>query len=165
MAGKEGKIKDILIFPASEEEWEPAMELCWKTFLKFEAPVYSEEGVKNFLSFISGDQLHQMFLNGDYKIWVAKSGGEIIGVGSLRAASHISLLFVAEEYQHMGVGRRLVKRMQDSLPRRNGCKLTVNSSPYGEGFYHKLGFMDSDKEQKTDGIIYTPMVLLERLQR
>ena len=34
----------------------------------------------------------------------------------------------------------------------------VNSSPYAVDVYHKLGFTDTDKEQMTNGIIYTPMI-------
>jgi predicted GNAT family N-acyltransferase len=43
---------------------------------------------------------------------------------------------------------------------QNGQKrLTVNASPYGVGFYHRLGFRDLGSEKQQDGIIFTPMVL------
>jgi hypothetical protein len=35
--------------------------------------------------------------------------------------------------------------------------LTVDSSPYAVGFYHKNGFSDTEPVQRKDGIIYTPM--------
>ncbi len=165
MVGKKGEIGGILVFPATPDDWEPAMDLCWRTFLKFEAPIYQREGIMSFLEFISDGQLHHMFLNGDYKIWVAKRGSEIVGVGSLRAGNHISLLFVDEKYHRHGIGKLLVQRMQDALPKKFGVRMTVNASPYGEAFYHKLGFKDCDEQQRTDGIIYTPMVLLKRVKR
>ena len=34
---------------------------------------------------------------------------------------------------------------------------TVNSSPYAVPVYHKLGFIDMDSEQLSDGIRFTPM--------
>ena len=34
------------------EEWEDAMALVWRTFLKYEACDYEEEGVRSFLDFI-----------------------------------------------------------------------------------------------------------------
>lgn len=37
--------------------------------------------------------------------------------------------------------------------------VTVNSSPYAVGFYHKLGFTDISSEQIVDGIRFTPMRL------
>ena len=62
-------IPEFTIRRANVEEWEAAMELVWKTFLKFEAPVYSQEGSDNFLNFISGEKLYQMFLIGEYLVW------------------------------------------------------------------------------------------------
>ena len=38
-------------------------------------------------------------------------------------------------------------------------RVTVNASPYGVGFYHKLGFRDLKPEQESEGIRYTPMEL------
>ena len=35
--------------------------------------------------------------------------------------------------------------------------ITVNSSPYAVPVYHKLGFVDTDVEQISDGMRYTPM--------
>ena len=54
----------LVIRRALPEEWEEAMELVWKTFLKFEADEYGPEGTKSFLDFISGDKLYKMFLIG-----------------------------------------------------------------------------------------------------
>ena len=102
--------------PACTDEWEAAMELCWRTFLKFEAPVYAEEGKENFLKFISGNELYRMFLDGNYRVWVAVSNGKPVGVGSLRAGNHISLLFVDEKWHRRGIGTALVREMQRSIP-------------------------------------------------
>ena len=37
--------------------------------------------------------------------------------------------------------------------------VTVNASPYAVGFYHKMGFEDTDIQQLVSGILYTPMIL------
>ena len=34
-----------------EEEWAPAMQMVWRTFLKFEGRDYTEEGIKNFFDY------------------------------------------------------------------------------------------------------------------
>ena len=36
-------------------------------------------------------------------------------------------------------------------------KITVNAAPYAYGFYHTLGFRDTDGQSVKDGIVYTPM--------
>lgn len=46
---------------AYRDDWQDAMGLAWKTFLRFEADVYTAEGVKNFENFITDSTLYRMF--------------------------------------------------------------------------------------------------------
>lgn len=143
---------------AYRDEWQDAMALAWKTFLRFEADVYTPEGVKNFQNFITDSTLHRMFIMGAYQLFVALDHGKVIGMITLRDSTHISLLFVDEKYHKQGVGRGLIKYLTEYLLSEVGAsKVTVNASPYGVEFYHKLGFKDIRSEEKKDGIIYTPM--------
>ncbi len=150
-------IDNILVRPITNEEWEDAMGLAWKTFLKFEGDVYTQEGIDNFRDFITDQTLRKMFLAGEYIVYGAFYRGRIIGVISLRNKSHISLLFVDEEFHKMGVGRKLVHALCKIQREIGSYRLTVNSSPYAVGFYHKVGFVDTNLEQAKDGIRFTPM--------
>lgn len=147
---------------ANPDEWEDAMELAWRTFLKFEAEEYGEEGKKNFLEFISGEQLFKMFLEGSYKLVVAYYNDVMVGMGSLRSGHHISLLFVDEKYHRKGIATNIVSMLQSTLT--TDIKLTVNASPYGEGFYSKIGFIPTDVKQTADGITFLPMACLGRVK-
>lgn len=143
---------------AYRDEWEDAMALAWRTFLRFEADVYSPEGVKNFENFITDSTLYRMFVVGSYQMFVALDGKTIVGMLTLRDGTHISLLFVDEKYHRRGIGRALLQYMcHYLLTEVQACRVTVNSSPYGVGFYHRLGFRDLRPQEKKDGIIYTPM--------
>lgn len=143
---------------AYRDEWQDAMALAWKTFLRFEADVYTPEGVKNFQNFITDSTLYRMFIMGSYQMFVALDHDTVIGMITLRNSMHISLLFVDEKYHRRGIGRALIKYLTEYLLSEVGVsKVTVNASPYGVEFYHKLGFRDTRSEEKKDGIIYTPM--------
>lgn len=143
---------------AYRDEWEDAMALAWKTFLKFEADVYTLEGVKNFENFITDETLHRMFVMGVYQMFVALDGKKIVGMITLRDNAHISLLFVDEEYHRRGIGRGLIQYLANYLLTEvQASRVTVNSSPYGVGFYHRLGFRDLRPQEQRDGITYTPM--------
>ena len=142
---------------AMPDEWEDAMALAWRTFQKFEAHEYSQEGVKNFLDFISDNALRKMFLIHEYYLWVALDGNRIIGLISLRSRKHISLLFVDEKYHKQGVGRDLMEQAWQFLRDKNVPFCTVNSSPYAVEFYHKLGFVDTGEERVEAGMRITPM--------
>lgn len=143
---------------AYRNEWQDAMALAWKTFLRFEADVYTPEGVKNFENFITDSTLHRMFVMGTYQLFIALDGNKVVGMITLRDMAHISLLFVDEAYHRQGIGRALINHLTDYLMREMGMyRVTVNASPYGVEFYHKMGFRDLGPEEIRDGIIYTPM--------
>ena len=143
---------------AQPDDCENAMELSFRTFLKYEAKEYGPEGIRNFAEFVTDESLKKMFLQGNYLMFVAVEGEKIIGLISLRSGNHISLLFVDDKYHRRGVGTALVKYLQSyMLFYTKQERLTVNAAPYGIPFYHRIGFKDTGLETKKDGIIYTPM--------
>lgn len=148
----------FLIRRAAPTEWETAMELAFKVFLKYEAQEYGPEGIRSFAEFLTDEKLKKLFLQGDYLLFVAMEKEKMIGMISLRSGNHISLLFVDQEYHRKGVGSALIRYMQSYLLRQTKHqKMTVNASPYGIPFYHRVGFTDTGCETTKDGIIYTPM--------
>ena len=143
---------------ANEEDWEDAMALAYRTFQRFVGPGYSKEGVDNFVNFISDPHLYRMFQVEEYHLWVAKDeDGQVLGLGSLRSGNHISLLFVDENWQKCGVGRSIISAFEEYVKADGKDRITVNASPYGVPFYHRLGFADIDKEQISGGMTITPM--------
>ena len=144
--------------PLKKNEWDMAMQLAWDTFLVYEAPEYAPEGVKHFHEFVKGDELRNMFALGEYRAWGAfNMENLIVGVLGIRKHWHISLLFVEPALHHQGIASSLLKLAFSEASKEGVETMTVNSSPYAVGFYHKLGFVDSDHEKTTDGIRYTPM--------
>ncbi len=143
-----------------KDEWEEAMGMVWKVFLEFEGDVYSSKGIANFEDFITSSALKRMFDLGVYQVMGAYDGNKLVGIISLRNESHISLLFVDSRYHKRGIGRALVLALAAYARTEMGQeKLTVNASPYGVEFYHRLGFWDAGIQREQDGIIFTPMVL------
>jgi len=151
-------MSEFSVVIAKEEEWEEAMALAYRTFMKFQGDVYTPEGVQNFVEFISDNKLFRMFQEQEYHLWVAKEEtGTIIGMGSLRSGNHISLLFVDEKWHKCGVGRAIMTEMENYVREVDKDSITVNSSPYAVDFYHKLGFVDLGAEQLNSGMYITPM--------
>lgn len=148
----------IVVRSAYRDEWDDAMSLAWRTFMRFEANDYSTEGIKSFQDFITDTTLYRMFVMGAYQLFCAFDGKKLVGMISLRNETHISLLFVDASYHKKGVGRALVEYVAKYVHLEEGFnKMTVNAAPYALGFYHKLGFLDTDTEKISDGIRYTPM--------
>lgn len=127
-----------------------AIDLIRTTFLQFEAPDYSNEGVQSFKDFIENEEIISSL-----EFFGAYENGELKGViATNENRKHICCFFVKAIYHRQGIGRSLweyvLNNSQNSL-------FTVNSSPYAIPVYHRLGFVDTDSEQLADGIRYTPM--------
>jgi len=150
----------IMVRCAYHSDWDGAMDLAWNTFVRFDAPDYSPEGIENFRKFVNDEMLRNMFIAGHYQLFVAVDEGRYVGMLSLRERKHISLLFVDERYHRHGIASALLTYVSRYALTEEGLdKLTVNSSPYAIGFYHKKGFRDLQSETEADGIRYTPMEL------
>ena len=143
---------------AGVSDWTPAMNMIWKTFMKFEGNVYSKEGIENFLDFITDKDLFHSFVQGKYLMKVALDGDKIIGAASVRSGNFLSLLFVDENYHKQGVGRALMEEVFQFLKEEAGEKeIIVKSAPYAVRFYEKLGFQATGQEEHYAGIQVTPM--------
>ncbi len=143
---------------ASPEDWQPTIEMVWKTFMKYVAVDYSEEGIQNFKDFLQDGRIYQMFLHGAYLVMIALDGDRVIGVITVRNRNLISLLFVDEKYHHLGVGSTLIRKMGEYLKNsRSEVFVSVKSSPYAIGFYRSMGFHECSPEQEFAGIRVTDM--------
>lgn len=151
------------IFPyrirwAKVEEWEPVMKLVWRTFLRFEASDYTQEGIHNFLDFITDERLFHSFLRGEYQVMVALDGDVVVGMASVRNRNHLSLLFVDEAHHRQGIGRKLLERFCGYLEHEVGEHyMSVKAAPYAVNFYNRIGFREVSPEEEVGGIRVTSM--------
>lgn len=155
---KDGTVYSIM--PARLDQWDDAMEMAYRVFLKFESKEYGKEGTDSFVDFITNPKLITMFKNGLYIVYLAMVDEKIVGIISLRSGNHISLLFVDKDYHRKGIAAALIKTVQDNLLRNTEYeKMTVNASPYGIPFYEKMGFKSTGEQTVIQGMIITPMEL------
>ena len=138
------------------DELKDALDVVYKTFMKFEAPEYSKEGIDNFLKFIDYDSVKEK-LAINMEIYVAKVEDKIVGVIGYRDNLHINLLFVLEEYHYNGIARGLFNFVEEKLKVLGTQKITVNSSPYAYNVYLKFGFTSQLGIKEVDGIKFYPM--------
>ncbi|MBP2642508.1 MAG: Histone acetyltransferase HPA2-related acetyltransferase [Firmicutes bacterium] len=136
--------------------------LIWRVFEEFEAPCYKQEGIDEFKTFISPENIKVNCGTGRFFFICCKDNDEIVGVISGRDNSHISLLFVEKAYQRMGIARNLfelaIKKCRETCPDLQA--ITVNSSLYAVGIYEKMGFERTDLEKEKNGIRFIPMKFL-----
>lgn len=140
------------------EDLNETIRLVKQVFDAFEAPDYSEKGVKTFHEFINEDMLLDAIEKKEMIFWVLKDNGKIVGTIALRNQNHISLLFVDASYHKKGLGRLLFETLKSRCILDHQTFITVNSSPYALNFYKRVGFEASSQQQEKDGILYIPMI-------
>lgn len=134
-------------------------DLVWTVFAKFEAPDYPEEGIQTFKEFIDLKNLKQMVSDGS-RIYCCFDNERLVGVLAFRGPSHISLLFVNEDYHRQGIAKTLLANALEEIATfgKDVTEITVNSSPYAEGIYARMGFTAQSGVQQQDGILFVPMI-------
>lgn len=147
-------IKEI---SSDSQELSKAMELVWQTFLLFEAPDYSEQGIHEFQEFIDVRTMKKRIADNRLIVWGFYENSELAGVIAAKDTTHISLLFVAEKHQRKGIARKLHATVVDYCVTNGSKEITVNSSPYAVTVYQRLGFIATSSEQEVNGIRFTPM--------
>ena len=160
-AVKNGRVEDMVLYARTKmtesyyvrrlvpEEIPQAKDLIWDVFLKFVAPGYTEEGVREFrASLDDGERTRLLHFYGAF------ADGQLAGVLAMRAPQHIGYFFVAENFQGRGIGRALFETMRQDYAVQ---EFTVHASPYAVEIYRRLGFEVTGEEAEVHGLRYTPM--------
>lgn len=134
-----------------KSEYPQALNLAWEVFKQYEAPDYPKEGIEAFHNSINDPSyIDQLRIYGSY------DNNKLVGILATRSnGKHVALFFVNGTYHKQGIGRHL---FEAAIKDNTTGQMTVNSSPYAVEVYHHLGFTDTNTEQQTDGIRYTPML-------
>ena len=116
-----------------QAQMDNAIDLIWTTFLQFEAPDYSDEGIQSFKDFIENKEIINTL-----EFWGAYDNQKLKGViATNENRKHICCFFVEAQYQRQGIGRKLWEYLLENSQKE---VITVNSSPYAVPVYHKLEF-------------------------
>jgi GNAT superfamily N-acetyltransferase len=135
-------------------------DLVVRVFTDFVAPLYSQDGVREFLSYAADPSHLCNRLLSDHFVLLAELHGRIVGAVEIRTCDHISLFFIDGEVQRQGIGRELWRRALDAClsSRPDVAGITVNSSPNAADAYRRMGFHAEGPEQTVNGIRFVPMV-------
>ncbi len=137
-------------------EEEKVCSLVEKVFNEFVAPDYDQEGVEEFFKYADPAALAGR-AGGEQLVVVAEQGPELVGIIEMRNCDHIAMLFVSQRGR--GIARELISRAVGECRKRKPDikKITVNSSPFAEPVYSRMGFRATGSIQKKNGIIFIPM--------
>jgi predicted GNAT family N-acyltransferase len=135
-------------------------DLVTSTFQQDVAPLYTEEGIREFLSYASPLALQDR-QGRNHLALVATRNESVVGFLELRDYRHISLLFVDVMHLQRGIGRLLVDEALQLIKAQQPetREVTVNASPNAVAAYQRFGFRATGDLQVKNGIGFVPMVL------
>ena len=152
--------KTLTYRPLSAKDTLEVSELVARVFNEFVAPEYSAEGVQEFQRYIQPSAFRARAQTNHFSL-ISLEQNKVVGVIEMGGYIHVSLLFVAPEFQRRGIAKELLRRALQ-ICRANEPKLseiTVNSSSYAVPIYERLGFRRAGGRQVRNGIGFLPMVL------
>lgn len=141
------------------EDGENAVGLIVAVAERFLFSHYSEAGREAFRGYVTAASL--VADDSENFALVAKLQGALVGIAKVRRKNHLSMLFVAAEWQGRGLGRQLLDAaVAECRARYPGVSnLTANSSKFALPFFRRRGFEVSAEEQQVNGIWFTPVRL------
>ncbi|MGI6664979.1 MAG: GNAT family N-acetyltransferase [Christensenellaceae bacterium] len=135
-----------------------ALALVEHVFMLYEAPDYTQEGVQEFLSFISLPRIQQKLQQKEMFFLGCFTENILSAVLGFTPPGHINLLFTHEKFFRQGIARRLLSKIENFAKEEYAAPyLTVNASPYAIEAYKRLGFLPTDVIKTVNGITFLPM--------
>ncbi len=150
----------IVFRESREEEIRDVVRMIKECFDRFISPLYSDEGVYEFYSYIEPEAIAQR-LRENHALLIALESrtGRIVGALLLRSSSHISMFFVSPAFQGRGIGKELFHLASEECRKSDPSlgAISVNASPNSVEIYRRLGFAAHGEEQIINGIRFLPM--------
>lgn len=137
-----------------------ALALIRRSFNDYLSSSYSELGAHNFMAAVNAPALKSDKPDNPNMFFGAYVNGVLAGVITIFNKSHIKFLFIDKPFAGQKLAAGLIKHVSLNYFIPAGItEVTVNSSPYAQGFYKKTGFAVMQPEQEQGGIRFIPMKL------
>jgi GNAT superfamily N-acetyltransferase len=140
-------------FQASQAE--EVAELIKRNLLEITSQYYSPEYVASLMKHHSPMKLLEKAMA--QHIFVAVEDGKAIGTGSLAnfgtpeiPSYYGTSIFVALEFHRQGIGRQIMRKVEEKAVELGADKITVRAAINARGFYEKLGYTYRDGIEMPD---------------
>ena len=140
------------------EEFVKISEFIREIFLESISSLYDSLGRDVFLDYIHPDKLKERFEESErFSQVLVLRDEEIVGWMEVRDSFHISMLFVKNKFQKHGIGRKLVKLVEENAILNGNQSITLNSSPNSIGAYISMGFTQQSDLCMINGVKFYEM--------
>lgn len=97
--------------------------------------------------------------------FVAVESGAIIGFASINTDGYLNRLYVHSNFLKRGIGTALLKHCENCAASCGAAAVTLDSSKTAEGFYRKMGYVQSGVSvMERNGIYFRNSIMKKELQ-
>jgi ribosomal protein S18 acetylase RimI-like enzyme len=129
--------EDIHLRPFIESDLESVRSLIHRTIDACYSGVYPPRAVAFFKQYHSAENILERSRCGDYLVLFM--GGMAIATGSI-ANGEISSVFVDPDFQHAGIGARMMRALEGRAVEKEWAEVELSVSLPSRGFYERLGY-------------------------
>jgi putative acetyltransferase len=135
-------MQDVVIREFIEPDLQAVKQLVDRTIDISYADAYPDEAIAFFKEYHSETHILDDAKNG-YTIVLEADGG-IIGTGTL-AGTTIGRVFVDPSYQHQGLGKAIMRRLEEKALANGVETLDLSASLVAKPFYDSLGYTTQEE--------------------
>jgi len=133
-------------------------ELVLTSCEKYIFPDTSSEGRETLRNLYCQQNLRKLIRERN-RFLIARHQGELAGAVAMREEDqHVFLLFVAGQFRHLGLGKKLMDQLVSTI--QGEKRISLNSSLYARAFYERLGLTATGPVENKKGVAFIPMVWL-----
>ena len=137
-------INKIVFEKASLSDVNNLLHIIHRCVKEVNSKDYEPWETEKFLNGFTSEWLSDIILNRHF--FSVKYNGEVIGMGgvsrdtSQESQSYFTAIFINPDYRNMGIGKNLIKFLEQDEWCLNSSLIEIPSSKSSHGFYHKLGY-------------------------
>lgn len=125
---------------------------------------YSAEQVTAWASFSADTEEFNAWLIDATTLVAVDTSDTCLGFGSFQSQGRVSSLFVAPEFQRMGLGSKLLERLMEEARSRAFAMITTEASEFSRPLFEKYGFVITEVERsKFKGVDFTRYAMQARI--
>ncbi|GMU93047.1 MAG: hypothetical protein AMXMBFR4_21050 [Candidatus Hydrogenedentota bacterium] len=99
------------------------------------------------------------------RVIVAEENGEVVGFAEFHEDGHIDCFYVHYQYQGVGVGTRLMQRIEEEAHSQSIPRLHLEASITGRPFFERRGFNPIGEEvREYRGAVFRNTLMEKRLE-
>jgi N-acetylglutamate synthase-like GNAT family acetyltransferase len=131
------RLKEIRYIPYKTNYFDQVRSLILGTIDQLNSKDYDPSTISIMRSWQSAERLTRKFSEGKY--FLALDQDKVVGIGGL-VGNEVCTMFVHPEYNGLGIGREILKNIENVARDSHLDKIALSSTITAEAFYTSCGF-------------------------